>query len=638
MGSSAAHFSRTRDEFVDGQVRFIGSACRFTGTDSVMIKPPGEKDHVQHLRILHLEDDLVDAELLSLTLIEAGMPCDVLRVDTRPGFVQALQQREFDLIISDLSLPGFDGSAALEIVRQQYPDIPFIFVSGTIGEEAAIESLLSGATDYVLKHKFSRLIPAVQRAQRETGERKKQRQTEQELALTSTQLQHLFDNLDDVFFSVDTIQPQLLQLSPSCERMSGWPAREFFNNLRLWEDCIHEQDKAATIQLISGVETGESVRCEFRILKLDGTIRWIEAKLKPAIDQVGRLVRVDGVLNDITERKRSEEALRASEERYRQLFESNPHPMWVYDVETLVFLAVNAAAVKGYGYSRNEFLRMRMEDLAPSKDYQPLSDNLPQNSQEFERHESWRHRRKDGTIIDVEVASHELSFLGRAGRLVLANDVSEKKKIETQLLRAQRIESIGTLASGIAHDLNNILAPILMGVQLLRETSSDDHNCQTIDTLEMSARRGADLVKQVLTFARGIGGRGALQVRHLLGEIDKILIQTLPKSIRLVSEVQNDLWVVAGDGTQLHQLFMNLCINARDAMAVGGVLTLSASNVTIDETWTGNGEIKAGSYVAVEVSDTGEGIPRNCSAKSLSRFLQQSKPVKGRAWGCPPRK
>src|SRR5438876_6333482 len=136
---------------------------------------------MQRLQILHLEDNPLDGELLSLTLRNGGIACDVERVDTQADFVAALQRREFDLVISDVSLPSFNGKAALEIVRRDYPEIPFLFVSGTIGEEAAIESLLGGATDYVLKHRFSRLVPAVQRARREAEERKLRKQAEVQL-------------------------------------------------------------------------------------------------------------------------------------------------------------------------------------------------------------------------------------------------------------------------------------------------------------------------------------------------------------------------------------------------------------------------------------------------------------------------
>src|SRR5436190_3226821 len=166
---------------------------------SVSKQTPGvPTSEVAMLRILHLEDSLPDAELVLITLQEAGLPCTSLRVDTKPTYVKALDEGGFDLILSDLAMPAFDGMSALTLARQKRPDVPFIFVSGTLGEEAAIHSLLNGATDYVLKHRFSRLIPAVQRALTEARERQLRRDMESQLSVASDRLRSLFENLDDV--------------------------------------------------------------------------------------------------------------------------------------------------------------------------------------------------------------------------------------------------------------------------------------------------------------------------------------------------------------------------------------------------------------------------------------------------------
>src|SRR5205085_1647526 len=252
----------------------------------------------------------------------------------------------------------------------------------------------------------------------------------------------------------------------------------------------------------------------------------------------------------VTERKRAEEMALASAERYRGLFESNPNPMWVYDLETLSFLAVNSTAVELYGYSRNEFLAMNIKDIRPGEDVPALIDNLEETTTALGAPSYWRHRKKDGTVIDVEIRSHQLSWLGRRARVVLVNDVTkdkreliaevwstlvrngdgtprsvlsinnditEQKKLEAQLLRAQRLESIGTLASGVAHDLNNVLTPILMCSQALRSELGEEDRQSALALIEESAQRGAGIVKQVLTFARGIEGEGVLSRRsHLM--------------------------------------------------------------------------------------------------------------------------
>ncbi|HLQ78847.1 MAG TPA: response regulator [Terriglobia bacterium] len=587
------------------------------------------------LQILHLEDDALDADLMVATLMESNMECDVVRVDNRADFISKLQDHRFDLVISDLSLPTFDGRSALDIIRHQWPNLPFIFLSGTIGEDAAVESLLGGATDYVLKHKLTRLVPAVQRAYRESKERKLRRLTEEKLALASTQLQNLFDNLDEVIFSLDTVAPALLQVSPSCEKVLGYPPQIFMANLQLWEECIFSHDRRHIPGIEADLKAGRAVQWECRIVYRNGAIGWIEARLKPVIDQSGRLVRVDGVLSDVSERKRAEEALRRSEERYRQLFDNNPHPMWVYEQSTQAFLAANDAAVELYGYSQEEFLNMTIADLNTAAGQDTSLESASKDGHAFDRVVRSRHRRKDGTTLHVEVASHELTYAGKSARLVLAMDIREKIEIETRLLRSQRIETIGTLASGIAHDLNNILAPILMGVELLKEQSTDPSSIEVLDTVAMSARRGADLVKQVLTFARGIQGQaGPLKLHHLSSDIEKMMGQTLPKSIQMVNTVSKDLWSVSGDGSQIHQMLMNLCINARDAMASGGVLTVSARNETVDRVWIRRGsELKPGNYLLVEVADTGDGIPSDIIDKIFDPFFTTKPPGKGTGLG-----
>jgi len=450
---------------------------------------------VKRLNVLHLEDNILDGELVSSSLADAGLTCDVLRVATETEFRGALKERKFNLIISDYSMPGFDGKSALNIARVDAPDTPFIFVSGTIGEEAAVESLLAGATDYVLKHKFARLIPAVQRALREADDRK--------------------------------------------------------------------------------------------------------------------------------ERQLSEEALRVSEERYRQLFLSNPHPMWVYDFETMRFLAVNDAAVAKYGYSEDEFLRMTVAEIRPPDDVIRLVDRIANTPKSAENLSEWRHKTKDGRLLDVEIASNAIDFEGRPARLVLATDITEKKKIQTQLLRSQRMDTIGTLAGGIAHDLNNVLAPILMAVQVLKDRHKEETSQALLDTLEQSAKRGAGIVRQVLTFARGVDGQHVpLQPKHLLANMEKMVEQTFPKSVRLQNEIQKDLWLISGDPTQLDQVLLNLCVNARDAMPTGGIMKFKAENTLLDENYSRlNIDAKPGRYVVIEVSDTGHGIPRHIIDKIFEPFF-----------------
>ena len=219
--------------------------------------------------------------------------------------------------------------------------------------------------------------------------------------------------------------------------------------------------------------------------------------------------------------------------------------------------------------------------------------------------------------------------------LIVNTDISEKKQFEEQLLRTQRVESIGTLAGGIAHDLNNVLAPVLMSVELLRPKLKDDQSARMISILESSAKRGAQMVKQILTFARGATGeRILLQPRQLIKEMAKIAKETFPKAIQPQVKVPENLWAIMGDATQLHQVLMNLAVNARDAMPDGGTLTFSAENVLLNEEDAKKfGAPKAGCYVSLAVADTGSGIPREILDKIFDPFFTTKEQGKGTGLG-----
>src|SRR5207237_4694170 len=194
----------------------------------------------------------------------------------------------------------------------------------------------------------------------------------------------------------------------------------------------------------------------------------------------------------------------------------------------------NGAGIDKYGYTRDELLKMTIKDVRPPEDLPSLAESPSKIQPNLEYTGTWRHRKKDGSIIDVEITSHQLPFAGRPARLVLAHDITERKIIEAQLLRTQRMESIGTLAGGIAHDLNNVLSPILMSVEILKTKSKDEQSKRMLAILESSAKRGADMVKQVLTFARGVDGeRVLLQTKHLITEVAKIINETFPTSVQL---------------------------------------------------------------------------------------------------------
>jgi two-component system cell cycle sensor histidine kinase/response regulator CckA len=219
--------------------------------------------------------------------------------------------------------------------------------------------------------------------------------------------------------------------------------------------------------------------------------------------------------------------------------------------------------------------------------------------------------------------------------LAINTDITEKKKIEAQFMRAQRMESIGTLAGGIAHDLNNILAPIMMSIDILKLTSDNPQAKSILQTIEVSAKRGADIVKQVLSFARGLDGeRIEIQPRHLLKDLESIIKDTFPKNIQLHFEVPNDTWLILGDPTQVHQILLNLCVNARDAMPNGGRLTVSVENCVLDEQYVAmNINAKVGHYLKIGVTDSGTGMPPDIVDKIFEPFFTTKDISKGTGLG-----
>jgi PAS domain S-box-containing protein len=243
----------------------------------------------------------------------------------------------------------------------------------------------------------------------------------------------------------------------------------------------------------------------------------------------------------------------------------------------------------------------------------------------------------DGKIRNIE--SQGSVIAGRDGKpsgvVVVSRDITEKRRIELQYFRAQRMESLGTLAGGIAHDMNNILAPILLSINVLKTKMHNLHDRKMIDLLEATANRGAELVKQVLAFARGTDSvRSPLQIRHLIDEIRKFTQGTFPPSISIEVNAPRDLWTIMGDPTQVHQILLNLCVNARDAMPDGGTITLTTENVTLDEHFARMFiEASAGPYVVISVKDTGTGIPPEIQEKIFEPFFSTKETGKGTGLG-----
>jgi len=338
----------------------------------------------------------------------------------------------------------------------------------------------------------------------------------------------------------------------------------------------------------------------------------------------------------MTERNVAAQALAESEAHYRVLFERHPNPLWVYDLETAAFLAVNEAAVQHYGYSREEFLGMRLEAIRPQEDVERLRDYRSTLEAGLVETGEWRHRKKDGTIIDVDITRHTLTFAGRPAALAIARDITQRKSLEAQLLQAQKMEAVGRLAGGVAHDFNNLLTAILGSADLLLEGLGPDHSeREEAEEIRKAALRAADLTRQLLAFSRQqVLAPQVLDLNEVVANMDKMLRRVIGEDIDLRTAPGRDLRAVRADRGQLEQVVMNLAVNARDAMPAGGKLTIETANMELDEAYAREHPVvKPGSYVMLAVSDTGVGMSAETRARIFEPFFTTKPKGKGTGLG-----
>ena len=513
-------------------------------------------------------------------------------------------------------------------------------------------------------------------------------------------------------------------------------------------------------ELWQTILSGSTFRNMFINKKKNGELYYEEQTITPLVDDHGRITHFVSAGKDATERQRSEELLRESESHYRMLFDANPLPMWVFDLTTLRFMAVNNAAVAHYEYSREEFLSMTIKGIRPPEEIALLHDYIESLQKGTETRGTWKHKKKDGSIIDVEVTAHAILFSGEKAGLVLANDVTdrkiaeldlrmseeryrnvfesvrdviatlspdgivtslnpvfepmmgwrrdqwigksfsdfiqpadlplarrvfedalkgiqspvteirskkksgeiividftatqqilngtlvgvlvvfrdvtERKRLEEQFRQAQKMESIGTLAGGIAHDFNNILGIILGHSALLEKAEGDvSKMSNSIEIIAKATHRGAALVRQLLTFARKTDAvLESVDLNGQIIELIKLLNETFPKIITVETALDKHLPPIMADSTQINQMLLNLCVNARDAMPKGGALTFTTERVSASELGSRVSPGEAGYYVRLGVRDSGIGMDEATRARIFEPFFTTKGVGKGTGLG-----
>lgn len=462
------------------------------------------------MQLLHLEDSLSDAELIGMLLHREWPDCRITHVADVDDYLSALKRGGFDLILSDYTLPGFDGLSALALARSNCPATPFLFLSGTIGEERAVEALRRGATDYIIKDRPTRLVPAIRQAFALVDEADRRRRSEAALRRNEERLREqasLLDKARDAIIATD-MGHRIAYWNVSAERLYGWTAGEVYGRRMDELDLGYDPARFAAAQ----------------------------------------------------------------------------------------------AALRASGEWRGDF----------------------------------RLRNKAGDTVIVETTWSLVSEDGQPHSILyIDTDVTERKKLETQLLRGQRMESIGTLAGGIAHDLNNVLTPILLAIELMAMKATSEEDRELLEKTKASAAHGAALVQQILAFARGAEGqRTRLDLQRALTDLQPLIRQSLPPNVELTVQADPPPWPVLADVTQFSQVVINLCINARDAMAHGGRIAIIAKNIEVD---SGLAKVtpglRSGPHVCLSVADTGSGIPVAILDKIFDPFFTTKVAGKGTGLG-----
>ena len=406
-------------------------------------------------------------------------------------------------------------------------------------------------------------------------------------------------------------------VNPAFETLYGFTSAEAVGRTpRLLKSGV--QDPAFYAQLWSRLLAREVVPVELVNRTKDGRLVYVESTTNPIVDEQGGLLGFLAIQRDVTERRqveerlrRSEEALRESEAQYRGLFDNSPIPTWIFDTETMRFLAVNDAAVRHYGYSRDEFLGMSVTEIRSREDAARLTELARNARPGVIDYGLWRHRKKDGTLLDADITGQTFETETRRCMIVYAQDVTGKKLLEEQLRQAQKMEAVGRLAGGVAHDFNNLLSVILSyaGTTLERLPAGSPLR-DDMGEVEKAARRAAELTGQLLAFSR----RQVLQPRvvtlnEALAAMERMLQRLLGEDVDLTVLAAPSLWPVKVDPGQFQQIVMNLVVNARDAMPDGGRLTIETGNVVLDDAYArAHHGARPGPHVRVAVGDTGTGM------------------------------
>jgi PAS domain S-box-containing protein len=593
------------------------------------------------LRIVYLEDDESAFELVRSLLAVDGLECELVHAFDETGYRSALTPVPPDAILSDYNLPTMDGITALNLRQALCPDVPFIFVSGALGEAMAIDLLKSGVTDFVFKDTLPRLAPSIRRCLAEAREHRERMRAEFSLRESEERFRRLAENAPDVIFRyrVDIMPGRCEFISGAVERLSGYRSAEFYARPLLAVKIVHPEDRHIVRAVIERRELPRDA-AEIRWIAKDGRVIVTEQRFVPIHDAAGRLMAVEGIARDITDRKRTEEQVALLS---RAIAESPVGVDITDSVGRLAFVSDPLCAMSGY--SREELLGRPLDILHSPLNASGVRDQMREKlRQGFNWQGELLCRRKTGEDYLVRATMSPLrDAQGRMRHCIaVKEDITEWKReqegrrlLEAQLFQAQKMESIGTLAGGIAHDFNNILTGILGFTEIAAMSLNPaDPGRSALDEVRKAGLRARDLVAQILTFSRQREVRQVpLDLGRAVAEALKFLRASAPANIRIERNLAAG--TISADPTQLHQIVLNLCTNALHAMRGGpGTLSVAVEPVAVDEALAATmPKIVPGDYLCLRVTDTGHGMDEETLRRVFDPFFTTKQPGEGTGLG-----
>jgi two-component system, cell cycle sensor histidine kinase and response regulator CckA len=590
------------------------------------------------LNILIVEDSQDDAELVARELRRAGFEPRWKRVETEPAFLAELKNSP-DIILSDYSMPEFSGLRAAELLQKSGLDIPFILISGTVGEDVAVEAMKHGAADYLLKDRIARLGQAVERALEQKRLRDQRKRAEEELKQSEHRFREMLGNLKLIAMTLDK-QGKVTFCNDYLLQLTGH-TREEIIGADWFEKFIPETEVAIKKIFLDTIETGAvPTHLQNSIKTASGERRdilWNNTMLR---DGSGNIIGSASIGEDVTERKRAEEELLWKTAFLEAQVDSSLDGILVVDDQRRQILQnqrLNDLWKIPPHIAGNKDDAVQVQFVAnKTKNPQQFVDKvvyLYSHPDEVSRDEI---ELIDGTILD-RYSSRVRDKAGKYyGRIWTFRDITERRQLEAQFRQSQKMEAFGQLAGGVAHDFNNMLAVILMQAELLK---TDEHltsgHLETATGIINAAQRAANLTRQLLMFSR----KETLQLRDLdlgqsIKELAKMLQRTLGEdiNIKIISAAQ-PLFIRA-DATMMDQVLMNLSVNARDAMPKGGELVFEISAIGFDEITAAQHPLaRPGSFVCLSVSDTGSGIPPEVLPRIFEPFFTTKEAGKGTGLG-----